>query len=111
MIPWGAPGANTNGFHIEHTGWAKKWDRAEWLRHEQTLRRGAYKAALHAVRFDIPIRLLNASDLRHGRAGFVTHATVTEFHPSKGHHTDPGPNFPLDHYMTLVQEFADKLDT
>ena len=74
VIPWGAPGANTRGFHIEHAGWAH-WSTQDWLSHEQTLRRGAYKAALHAGRFHIPLRWLAVDDLRHGRAGFVTHAT------------------------------------
>ena len=106
VIPWGAPGANTNGFHIEHAGWAVKWDRAEWMRHEQTLRRGAFKGALHAKKFGIPIRLLNANDLRNGKAGFVTHATVSEFNPKGGNHTDPGSNFPLDVYMQFVKEAA-----
>jgi len=109
-IPWGAPGANTNGFHVEHTGWAKKWARADWMRHENTLRRGAFKSALHAVRFGIPVKVLTASDLRRGRAGFVTHATVTEFYPSEGNHTDPGPGFPLDHYMALVQQYVNELN-
>jgi hypothetical protein len=45
VIPWGAKGANTNGFHIEHAGFAK-WERRKWMSHEGTLRRGAFKAAL-----------------------------------------------------------------
>jgi hypothetical protein len=102
-IPWGAPGANTDGFHIEHAGFAR-WDRAKWMTHEETLRRGAFKAALHALKFGIPLTLLTANDLRRGRSGFVTHATVSEvFH---GDHTDPGHGFPLDHYMELVRRFA-----
>jgi hypothetical protein len=109
VIPWGAPGANTRGFHIEHSGFAK-WDRAKWMSHEQTLRRGAFKSAFHAIKFGIPIRLLNADDLKRGRSGFATRATVTKFHPSKGRHTDPGPGFPLDFYMELVKEFAAEID-
>jgi hypothetical protein len=106
VIPWGAPGANTRGFHIEHAG-LSAWNRQKWLSHEQTLRRGAFKAAFHAVKFGIPIKLLSANDLRHGRSGFVTHNTVSEvFH---GDHTDPGPGFPLDHFMQLVKSFADDM--
>jgi hypothetical protein len=71
------------------------------------VRRGAFKAAFHAVKFGIPIKLLSATDLRHGRSGFVTHNTVSEvFH---GDHTDPGPGFPLDHFMELVRSFADDM--
>jgi hypothetical protein len=104
LVPWGAPGANTNGFHVEHAGFAH-WDRTTWMSHEKTLRRGAYKAAAHAVKFGVPLQLLTAEDLRHRRSGFVTHATVTKAFP-QGSHTDPGPGFPLDHYMELVAEFA-----
>jgi hypothetical protein len=87
----------------------KWWNRQTWLSHEQTLRRGAFKAAFHAVKFGIPLKLLSASDLSHGRSGFVTHATVSEvFH---GDHTDPGDGFPLDHYMELVKQFAQDIQT
>jgi hypothetical protein len=107
-IPWGAPGTNVDGFHIEHAGFAR-WSRQKWMSHEQTLRRGAFKAALHAVRFGIPLKLLSANDLSHGRSGFVTHATVSRvFH---GSHTDPGDGFPLDHYMELVKQFARDIQT
>jgi N-acetylmuramoyl-L-alanine amidase len=111
VIPWGAPGANTHGFHVEHTGFAA-WDRAKWMSHEQTLRRGAFKSAIHAVKFGIPIQLLNVADLKNGRSGFATHATVSKFHPPKkgGGHTDPGAGFPLDHYMELVEQFATEID-
>jgi hypothetical protein len=106
QIPWGAAGANRSGFHIEHAGFAE-WNHAKWMSHEQTLRRGAQKAAQHAVKFGIPLKVLSADDLRRGRSGFVTHATVTQVFPkgNAGHH-DPGPGFPLDHYMKLVKQFA-----
>lgn len=105
-IPWGAPGTNKNGFHIEHTGFAE-WTSQQWMGHEDTLRRGAFKAALHAKKFSIPVKVLSAADLRHGRKGFATHATVTQ--AFGGSHTDPGAHFPLDHYMDLVQGFADDI--
>jgi hypothetical protein len=106
VIPWGAPGANTNGFHLEHAGFAA-WHRDKWLQHEQTIRRGAFKVAVHAQKFGVPIRLLSADDLRRGRGGIVTHVTVSEvFH---GDHTDPGSGFPLDVFMGFVEEFAQQL--
>jgi N-acetylmuramoyl-L-alanine amidase len=105
LIPWGAPGTNRDGFHIEHAGHAS-WNQQTWMSHEQTLRRGAFKAALHAKKFNIPLRWLSADDLRHGRKGFVTHATVTSVFPGNQGHTDPGPGFPLDHYMELVRQFT-----
>jgi hypothetical protein len=106
VIPWGAPGASTNGFHVEHAGSARR-QRDQWLQHEATIRRGAFKVAVHAKKFGVPIRLLSADDLRRGRGGIVTHVTVSEvFH---GDHTDPGPGFPLDVFMAFVEEFTREL--
>jgi N-acetylmuramoyl-L-alanine amidase CwlA len=45
-IPWGAPGANRQGFHIEQVGFAR-WSAPIWINHVQTLRRAAYKTAFH----------------------------------------------------------------
>jgi hypothetical protein len=108
VIPWAAPGANTIGWHLELTGW-KRWSREEWLNHKQTLRRGAFKAAFHAKKFGIPIKLLSAADVRLGRKGFVTHALCTEVFG--GDHTDPGHNCPLDQFMRWTREFADSLES
>jgi N-acetylmuramoyl-L-alanine amidase len=107
VIPWGAPGANTIGWHLELTGW-KRWSRDEWLTHKQTLRRGAFKSAVHAKKFGIPIKLLSAADARLGRKGFVTHALCTD--AFGGSHTDPGPNCPLGKFMQWTREFADGLE-
>src|SRR5215475_7804067 len=46
VIPWGAPGANTEGFHVEQAGFAK-WSAVIWRKHHRTIQRAAYKAALH----------------------------------------------------------------
>src|SRR4051812_16721402 len=55
-IPWGSSssfGANTHGFHIEQAGYAS-YSAVVWKKHINTLRRAAYKAALHCLLFDIP---------------------------------------------------------
>ena len=107
IIPFGAKGTNTDGFHIEHAGFAR-WSRRKWMKHKQTLRRGAFKAAFHAVKFDVPLVLLSEDDLRRGKSGFTTHAMASNvFNP--GGHTDPGDGFPLDFYMRLVREFAEQI--
>jgi hypothetical protein len=102
-IPWGATGANTKGFHIEHVGFAR-WTRGMWLDHDVTLRRGAYKAALHMVAWDIPARWVGFIGLRLGRKGLTTHADVSKAWPGSGH-TDPGPEFPKDVYLQYVKEY------
>lgn len=104
QIPWGAPGANTNGYHIEHVGFAR-WTRAEWLKRDVTLRRGAYKAALRCVRYDIPARWVGPLGLRFGRRGLTTHADVSDWQDTPGGHTDPGANFPKDVYLTYVKQY------
>ena len=102
QIPWGAPGANTNGFHIEHVGFAR-WTREEWLNHELTLRRGAYKTALHLNAWGLPARWVGPLGLRLGRKGITTHADVTKWKRTAGGHTDPGANFPKDVYLQYVK--------
>jgi N-acetylmuramoyl-L-alanine amidase len=105
-IPWAAPGANTRGFHIELAGFAE-WSRAEWMRHRRGLRRAAHKAAAHAVKFGVPIRLLTPAQMRNGARGFATHARCTT--AFGGSHTDPGPNYPIDRFMRWTREFAEEI--
>jgi hypothetical protein len=106
VIPWGAKGANTRGFHIEIAGWAE-WSRQDWMKHSQALRRAAYKAAVHAVKFGIPIRLLTADQLRAGKKGIVTHALCTK--AFGGSHSDPGRNCPTEQLMAWTKGYAEEL--
>jgi N-acetylmuramoyl-L-alanine amidase len=106
VIPWGAKGANTRGFHIEIVGWAE-WSRADWMKRSQTLRRAAYKAAVHAVKFGIPIRWLSVAEAKAGKDGFVTHAICTK--AFGGSHTDPGANYPAEQLLAWTTEYAEKL--
>jgi hypothetical protein len=105
VIPWGAKGANTRGLHIEIAGWAE-WSRDEWMKRSQGLRRAAYKAAVHAVKFDVPIRWLSVAEAKAGKDGFVTHATCTK--AFGGSHSDPGPNFPTDELLTWTKQYAEQ---
>jgi N-acetylmuramoyl-L-alanine amidase-like protein len=106
IIPWGAKGANTRGFHIEIAGFAQ-WSKQDWMKHSQALRRAAYKAAVHAVKFGIPIRMLTAQQLKAGHKGFVTHALCTK--AFGGSHTDPGSHCPTEQLMAWAKEYADQL--
>jgi hypothetical protein len=106
VIPWGAKGANTRGFHIEIAGWAE-WSRQDWMKHSQALRRAAYKAAVHAVKFGIPIRLLTADQLKAGKKGIVTHALCTK--AFGGSHSDPGRNCPTEQIMAWTKQHAEEL--
>lgn len=104
VIPWAAPMANLNGFHVELAGFAG-WTRAEWLAHHGTLYRGAYKCAFHASKFGIPARWLTDKQLAGRKAkGFITHRQITRVF-GEGTHTDPGANFPQDVFMRDVRSF------
>ena len=106
VIPWGAKGANTRGFHIEIAGFAE-WQHEEWMKHREALRRAAYKAAVHAKKFGIPIRWLTPAQLKAGQKGFVTHAMCTQ--AFGGTHSDPGRQCPTDHLLDWANEFAEEM--
>lgn len=108
IVPWGAPGVNTSGLHIEHCGYAA-WSRAQWLEHRPTLERSAAKAAVWTRTYRIPARWLTPAQLRAGTAGFCTHATASKAFATAGGHTDPGDGFPRDLYLRLVQRYAAEL--
>jgi len=99
VIPWGAPGTNGRGWHLELAGFAQ-WTRAEWLARRYLLDRGAYKLALNGEgRF--PMRRLSRSELAGGKRGVCDHATASQVYG--GSHWDPGPSFPWDVFMTLAR--------
>lgn len=108
VIPWGAPGVNTSGLHIEHCGFAR-WSRAEWLEHDRTLRRSAYKAARWCWLYRIPRRWLTPEEVAGGVRGFLCHSDATKAFSTPGGHTDPGPGFPRDLYMKWVKAYYSTL--
>jgi hypothetical protein len=103
-IPWGAPGANYHGLHIEQCAFTS-WLKTMWsTTHRRTLFRAAYKAALHCKRYGIKTRFLTASNLKTGmRNGITTHAECTK--AFGGTHTDPGTGWPRLFFMTTVKSF------
>ncbi len=107
VIPWGAPGVNTSGLHVEHCGFAR-WTRETWLEHDEMLLRSAAKAALWCWTFGIPRRWLTVTQLREGKAGLCRHADASRAFPTRDPHTDPGAGFPSDVYLGHVREqYAD----
>jgi hypothetical protein len=105
-IPWAAPGANTNGFHIEQCGYAK-WSAVIWGKHRKTLQRAAYKTAFHCHKFGIPPRFVAAAALKRGVKGVTTHAECTK--AFGGDHTDPGPLWPRRLFMRYVNQYYNEL--
>jgi N-acetylmuramoyl-L-alanine amidase len=101
-IPWGAPGANTNGFHIEQAGYAR-WSSVIWRSHLRTLKLAAYKTAYHCHEFGIPARFVGADGLRARRRGITTHRKCGK--AFGGSHRDPGYGWPGPLFMALVRRY------
>jgi hypothetical protein len=107
QVPWGAKGANYAGFHIEQCGYAK-WSAVIWKKHMNTLRRAAYKTALHCHYFNIPVRWVPAAGLKAGTKGITTHAECSKAFGGDMHH-DPGKGWPRVLFMGLVSYYHAKL--
>jgi len=92
--PWGAPGANAEGLHIEIVGHAK-FTREEWEERKKTLENVKRIVSSWGSKYNIPLKFVDADGLKAGNSGVTTHAEVSKaFHKST--HWDPGPNFPMD---------------
>lgn len=105
-IAWGAPGANTKGFHIEQCGYAH-WTEAQWMEHSDTIDRAAYKTAYHCLKFGIPTAWRSAADLKANKEGITSHLECSK--AFGGNHTDPGPNWPRYYFMKRVRLYYESL--
>jgi hypothetical protein len=102
-VAWAAPGANNQGLHYEHPGYSEQ-SAAEWADpySERTLRFSAHHAAHDCATYRIPIEYVDRNGLRAGRRGITTHNEVSQAF-KKSDHWDPGPGFPIGHYIDLVR--------
>lgn len=94
---------NTHSIGIEHAGYANQ-KAAGWADpySEAMLQRSAALTALLCHEYDLPIVWLSVADLQAGKRGITSHNNVSlAFHKST--HTDPGPTFPVAHYLELVR--------
>ena len=108
IVAWAAPGANRNGMHIEHAGYAAQtvldWD-DDYSR--AVLANSVILAADLAARYAIPVVRLPVEQLAGGGRGFGGHRDVTNaLNGGKGHQ-DPGPNFPWDRYLAAIEATLD----
>lgn len=103
-IAWGAPGANSDGLHIEMAGTAAQ-TRTQWLDAYSTgvLDQAAKVAAAWCVAYKIPVTHLTVAQVADGKTkGICGHIDVTKAFPKLGTHTDPGANFPWDVFLAKV---------
>lgn len=97
-----APGANSDGYQIEHAGYASQ-DGAGWndAESQSMLKLSAAHAREIALAAGIPLRHLSDAELAAGYAGFVGHDQVSRVY-KRSDHWDPGTDFPWSQYMSLV---------
>lgn len=103
---WAAKSANADGLHVEIVGQTTQ-SAAQWRDafSEAALRRAARVTALWCKAHAIPVRRLTQAQLKDGKSkGIAGHADIERAFPSTGH-SDPGPNFPWDHFLSLVNEY------
>lgn len=102
-VAWCAPGANHNGLHIEHAGFAKQaaadWDDAYSV---AMLERSAVIAADWCKKHKIPTTFLLAPDLVAQKRGITTHWQVSRAFGLSSH-WDPGLSFPIQEYVLEVR--------
>lgn len=105
-IAWGAPGANSDGLHIELAGSARQ-NRKQWLDEYSlgVLDQAAKVAAEWCAKYKLPPVRLNLNQLVDGKTkGFIGHVDATRAFPQyKGDHTDPGKFFPWDLFLEKVK--------
>jgi len=111
-IAWAAPGANSDGLHIEIAGSARQ-TRKQWLDEYSIgcLDQAAKVAAAWCVKYQIPVKRLNINQTVDGKTkGFIGHVDATKAFPHLGgDHTDPGKNFPWDVFLGKVAEAINNL--
>lgn len=107
-VAWCAPGANHNGLHFEHAGYARQ-SRDEWLDDygKAMLDLSGWNFARCGNLYDIPLRKLSESELAAGKRGIIGHVDASRVF-KKSSHWDPGPNFPWDYFIEeCIGEYAD----
>ena len=105
-VAFAAPGANSDGIHLELAGRAAQ-NEEEWKDEYSTavLENAANAAAQYCLKYDIPVKHLSNAELGDKKSkGFVGHVQVSDvFHRSD--HRDPGKAFPWDHFLARVEFF------
>jgi N-acetyl-anhydromuramyl-L-alanine amidase AmpD len=99
---WHAPGANSRAIGIEICGRARQTTE-EWADDfsVKALELAAWLAAGICGRWGIPVAQVDEDGLKACRRGITTHAAVSRAFKMSDH-WDPGPFFPMEHFMNRV---------
>lgn len=104
-VAWGAPGANNDGIHIEHAGYAAQTP-AEWNDDYsvELLERSSFLVASLCTKYGIPPVKLTVEQVRDKvTRGICGHHEVSLAF-GKSTHTDPGRYYPWERYIALVDD-------
>lgn len=95
---------NNRGINWELAGFARQ-TRAEWLDPfgRAMLGRMAPYVVADAAKYGIPIRRCTVDDLKAFRPGITSHNDL-RLAFGQTTHTDPGPNFPWDVFLQIIEE-------
>lgn len=100
---WHAPPVNERAIGVElcdpQAGRSSRWGDAD---HRSMLLRAAGLVADICARHDVPVRHVDPAGLRAGKRGITRHMDVSKAF-GLSDHSDPGPAFPLDHFLDLVR--------
>lgn len=104
---WTMPPTNHYSLNVEMAGYAAQTP-SQWADQYSllTLDNAALCVAEWCHKYDIPVRHLTDAQIANYEKGLAGHVDVNRvFHGST--HTDPGPNFPWDAFLKLVNEHLD----
>jgi hypothetical protein len=100
---WTLLNGNSRSVNMEICGWAR-WTRDEWLGPQKgRLIQAANWARQMCDRFGIPKRYIGSQGVARGEAGIIGHVDYTNG-ARDGNHWDPGPGFPWDVFISLVNQ-------
>jgi N-acetyl-anhydromuramyl-L-alanine amidase AmpD len=104
-VAWGAPGANNDGIHVEHAGFASQ-NPEQWLDDysRAVLDRSSFLVASLCARFGIPARKLSVEEVRDKKTSGICGHNDVSLAFGKSTHTDPGNSFPWDAYVAMVED-------
>jgi hypothetical protein len=103
VTAWHAP-PNAHSIGIEICGEAS-YTRTQWLSAQvwPAVEEAAARTRELCARYGLPVRKLTVAQVKANAEGVCGHVDVSHAFRQTDH-TDPGPNFPWDHFMALVAD-------